>query len=253
MRFILALLMRHLLADFGNLRMTLTRFVVQPAIYLYVFGYVVGDMITGKGGQNYADVMGPGIVAISVMTAPFGAVGGALVSGYYFRTLEGWLLAPITLYQLLLAKLVSGVFYGTLSAAVVVLLLWLILGIYPAAPFQALLLVIAGSTLFTLLSLLVLLFPRTPDKGQELFSFLLMPMTFFGCTFYSHAMLESPFRQLALLLPTTYIAEGLRGSYAPALPHLSLKAIGTGLTFVLLLLLPLTVWSFRRRLGDFLW
>jgi phosphoglycerol transferase MdoB-like AlkP superfamily enzyme len=163
------------------------------------------------------------------------------------------LLAPVTLYQLLLAKLASGVFYGTLSAAVVALLLWLILGVGPAAPLPALMLVIAGSTLFTLLSLLVLLLPKSPDKGQELFSFLLMPMTFFGCTFYSHAMLESPFSQLALLLPTTYIAEGLRGSYAPALPHLSLEAIGTGLAFVLVLLLPLTVWSFRRRLGDFLW
>jgi ABC-2 type transport system permease protein len=253
MRFVIALLMRHLLADFGNLRMALTRFVVQPAIYLYVFGYVVGEMITGQNGQSYANVMGPGIVAISVMTAPFGAVGGALVSGYYFRTLEGWLLAPITLYQLLLAKLASGVVYGTMSAAVVALLLRMILGVGPEEPFQALMMVIAGSALFTLLSLLVLLLPKSPDKGQELFSFLMMPMTFFGCTFYSHAMLESPFSQLALLLPTTYIAEGLRGSYAPELPHLPLYAIGSGLVFVLTLLLPLTVWSFRRRLGDFLW
>jgi ABC-2 type transport system permease protein len=252
-RFILALLLRHLYADFGNLRMTLTRLVVQPAIYLYVFGYVVGGMIAGHGGQDYANVMGPGIVAISVMTAPFGAVGGALVSGYYFRTLEGWLLAPVTLHQLLLAKLASGVAYGTLSAVVVALLLWLILGVRPVAPVVALMLVIAGSTLFSLLSLVVLLLPRSPDRGQEFFSFLLMPMTFFGCTFYSHAMLEPPFSQLALLLPTTYIAEGLRGSYAPGAPHLSLEAIGPGLVLVLILLLPLTVWSFRRRLGDFLW
>ncbi len=252
MHFSLALLKRHLLADLGSLRMTLTRLVVQPAVYLYVFGYVVGSMISG-GEQGYAAVMGPGIVAIVVMTAPLGAVGGPLVSGYYFRTLEGWLLAPVSLYQLLLAKIVSGVVYGTLSAAIVALLVWVILGVAPVAVVPALMLVIVGSALFSLLSLLVLLLPRTPDKGQELFSFLLMPMTFFGCTFYSHAMLEPPFSQLALLLPTTYIAEGLRASYAPTQPHLPLDAVLLGLSLALVLLLPLAVWSFRRRLGDYLW
>lgn len=252
MHFTLALLRRHLLADLGSLRMTLTRLVVQPAVYLYVFGYVVGGMMAG-GGSGYGAVMGPGIVAIAVMTAPFGVVGGTLVSGYYFRTLEGWLLAPVSLYQLLLAKLASGVVYGSLSAAIVALLVWAILGVGPVAVVPALMLVIAGSALITLLSLLVLLLPETPDRGQELFSFLLMPMTFFGCTFYSHAMLEPPFSQLALLLPTTYIAEGLRGSYAPALPHLPLDVILPGLALALALLLPLAVWSFRRRLGDYVW
>jgi ABC-2 type transport system permease protein len=253
MHFTFALLLRHLIADFGNLYMTLTRIVLQPAVYLYVFGYVVGGMISGQEGQNYASVMGPGIVAIAVMTAPFGAVGGALVSGYYFRTLEGWLLAPISLQQLLLAKLTSGVVYGTLNATVVALLVWLILGVRPIAVILALLLVVAGSALFSLLSLLVLLLPRTPDRGQELFSFLMMPMTFFGCTFYSYTMLEPPFSQFALLLPTTYIAEGLRGSYDPMQPHLPVEVILPGLSLVLVLLLPLVIWCFRRRLGDFLW
>ncbi|MEJ2402933.1 MAG: ABC transporter permease [Candidatus Thiodiazotropha sp.] len=252
MHFTLALLMRHLLADIGSLRMTLTRLVIQPAVYLYVFGYVVGGMISSNQ-QGYTTVMGPGIVAIAVMTAPFGAVGGPLVSGYYFRTLEGWLLAPVSLNHLLLAKMASGIVYGTLSASIVALLVWAILGIGPEAVAPALILIIAGSALFSLLSLLVFLLPRTPDKGQELFSFLLMPMTFFGCTFYSHAMLEPPFSQLALLLPTTYIAEGLRASYAPAQPHLPLDAILLGLMLALALLLPLATWSFRRRLGDYLW
>ena len=253
MHLTLALLMRHLLADLGSFRMTLTRMVLQPAVYLYVFGYVVGGMISGGSERGYAAIMGPGIVAIAVMTAPFGAVGGTLVSGYYFRTLEGWLLAPVSLYQLLLAKLASGVVYGTLSAVIVGLLVWGILGVRPEALVSALMLVIAGSALFSLLSLLVLLLPKTPDKGQELFSFLMMPMTFFGCTFYSHAMLEPPFSQLALLLPTTYIAEGLRSCYVSSHSHLPLDAVLLGLAVVLAVLLPLVAWSFQRRLGDYLW
>lgn len=252
MRFILALLHRHLLADFSSPRMTLTRLVIQPAIYLYVFGYVVGGVLSGDG-PGYSAVMGPGIVAIVIMTAPFGAVGGPLVSGYYFRTLEGWLLAPVSLRQLLVAKVASGVVYGVLSATIVALLLWIILGLRPTELWTPLILTIAGSAFFSLLSLLVLLLPETPARGQELFSFLLMPMTFFGCTFFSHAMLEPPFSQLALLLPTTYIAEGLRGAYDPTQPHLPLDGILLGLAAALTILTPLAVWSFRRRFQDYLW
>ncbi len=252
MHFTLALLHRHLLADLGSLRMTLTRLVIQPTVYLYVFGYVVGGMLAGRG-TDYATVMGPGIVAIMIMTAPFGAVGGSLISGYYFRTLEGWLLSPISLHQLLAAKVASGVVYGTLSAMIVALLLWIILGVRPGELLLPLILTVAGSAFFSLLSLVVLLLPATPDRGQELFSFLLMPMTFFGCTFYSHAMLEPPFSQLALLLPTTYIAEGLREAYDPTQPHLPLGGILLGLTVALAILTPLAAWSFRRRLRDYLW
>ncbi|RCX26330.1 ABC transporter permease [Thioalbus denitrificans] len=253
MHFTLALLHRHLLADLGSLRLTLARLVVQPAVYLYVFGYVVGGMLAGGNGPGYAAVMGPGIVAIAIMTAPFGAVGGTLVSGYYFRTLEGWLLAPVSLRQLLVAKVVSGVLYGTLSATIVALLVWAILGLRPEGLLLPLALAVGGSAFFSLLSLVVLLLPATPDRGQELFSFLLMPMTFFGCTFYSHAMLGPPFSQLALLLPTTYLAEGLRGAYDPSQPHLATGAILLGLAAAVVLLAPLAAWSFRRRLGDYLW
>ncbi len=252
MRFTLALLHRHLVADLSSPRMALTRLIIQPAIYLYVFGYVVGGVFSGDG-PGYASVMGPGIVAIVIMTAPFGAVGGPLVSGYYFRTLEGWLLAPVSLHQLLMAKVASGVAYGTLSAAIVALLLWVILGLHPTGLWIPLLLTIAGSAFFSLLSLVVLLLPETPARGQELFSFLLMPMTFFGCTFYSHAMLEPPFSQLALLLPTTYIAEGLRGVYAPDQSHLPLAGILLGLAVALAILAPLAIWSFHRRFRDYLW
>ena len=44
MDFTLALLHRHLLADLGSLRLTLARLVVQPAVYLYVFGHVVAEV-----------------------------------------------------------------------------------------------------------------------------------------------------------------------------------------------------------------
>jgi ABC-2 type transport system permease protein len=246
------MLQRDIMADMKSLRLTLVRLLLQPAVYIFVFGYVVGGMLPSKG-VSYPEVMAPGIIAISVMTGPFVTVGGSIISGYYFRTIEAWLLAPVSLRSIMLAKVTSGLLYGLGSGSIVGILVWLILGIAPASIFLSLCMAAVGSLFFSLLIMVILLFPQRPDKGQELFSFLLMPMTFFGCTFYSYSMLRPPFSYLALLLPTTYISEGMRAAYNPRMEHMDSALIITGLFVTTLLLIPLADWVFRRRLRDFLW
>lgn len=196
MNFILALLYRNLIVARSDAKLILIRVVVQPAIYLFVFGHVIGRLMpTSQGG--YGSIMAPGIVAIAVVSAPFVTLGGYVLAGCFFRTLEEWLLAPV--------------------------------------------------------SLRMILAPERPDKGQEVFSLLMMLMTFFGCTFYSYDMLETPFRWIALLLPTTYISEGLRAAYAPTIHHLDMSSVLAGLILATVVLLPLADFTFRRRLGHFTW
>lgn len=252
MNFIISLFLRNLVADAKSIKLTAIRLVLQPAVYLFVFGYVVGGMLPAQGG-SYAEIMAPGIIAISIMTGPFVTVAGSILSGYYFRTMEAWLLAPVTLRTLMLAKVLGGLFYGLASGTIVALLIWLILGIAPQSLAIPYFMGAAGALFFSLLSIVILLFPETPDKGQELFSFLLMPMTFFGCTFYSYSMLKPPFSYIALLLPTTYISEGLRAAYNPSIPHMDITYVAMGLLLTAVALFPLADWVFRRRLRDFLW
>lgn len=253
MNIVASLLLRNLVADAKSIKLTAIRLVLQPAIYLFVFGYVVGGMLPAQNGGSYAEVMAPGIIAISILTGPFVTVAGSILSGYYFRTMEGWLLAPITLRTLMLAQVFGGVFYGLASGTIVALLIWLILGIAPQSLLVPYLIGAAGALFFSLLSIVILLLPETPDKGQELFSFLLMPMTFFGCTFYSYSMLEPPFSYIALLLPTTYLSEGLRAAYNPSVAHMDITYVSVGLAAIAAALFPLADWVFRRRFRDFLW
>ncbi len=66
-------------------------------------------------------------------------------------------------------------------------------------------------------------------------------------------MLKPPFSYLALLLPTTYISEGMRAAYNPRMEHMDSGLIITGLLVTTLLLIPLADWVFRRRFRNFLW
>jgi len=252
MRSLLAMIQRDLTADIKSYKITLIRLFLQPAIYIFVFGYVVGRIIPMQGAR-YSEVIAPGIIAISIMTGSFVSVGGSIISGYYFRTIEGWLLSPVTLRTIMMAKVISGLIYGVASGTTVGSLTWVILGILPKSLFIPFLMGTIGSLLFSFLTIVVFLFPERPDKGQEVFSFFIMPMTFFGCTFYSYSMLKPPFSYIALLLPTTYISEGLRAAYNPLIPHIDSGLIFIGLLLTMSLLFPLADWVFRRRLRDFLW
>lgn len=253
LNFVLAMLARQFAVECRSLRVSFTRLVLQPAIYLFVFGYVVGRMLPEGSSGNYAAVMAPGIVAIALINAPYLVVGGSILSGFYFRTMEAWLLAPVGVRALLVALVAGGTLYGFASALVVMLLIWAMLGIVPADWALALYFCFAGAAFFALLAVAVLLAPATPKQGQDLFSLLMMPMTFFGCTFYSYAMLQPPFSGLALLLPTTYLSEGLRAAYAAGGSSLSGGAIAFGLAATTLVLLPLADWLLDRRLRNFTW
>lgn len=252
MTFVWAMVLRNLSVEWNSPRTAFLRMVLQPAVYLFVFGYVVGRMLPG-GGASYPEIMAPGVIAISVMNAPYMVVGSAILTGFYFRTMEAWLLAPTQARGLLLALAASGTVYGTASTLVVGLLVWALLGIAPQSLALPLLISVAGSLFFSLFSIVVLLLPATPKRGQDLMSLLMMPMTFFGCTFYSYSMLTPPFDTLALLLPTTYLSEGLRAAYLPGGDTLPAGWILGGVTVTVVILAPIADRVVARRLRDFTW
>jgi len=65
-----------------------------------------------------------------------------------------------------------------------------------------------------------------------MFSMVLTPMIFFGCTYYPWSALSSfPILQKVVLVnPLVYASEGLRGTLVPQFPHLPLLAVLVVLT-----------------------
>ena len=72
-----------------------------------------------------------------------------------------------------------------------------------------------------------------------MFSLVVAPMIFFGCTYYPwSALTKFPVLQKAVLVnPLVYASEGLRGTMVPQFPHLSLLAVVVALVFFNALLL----------------
>ena len=71
-----------------------------------------------------------------------------------------------------------------------------------------------------------------------MFSLIVAPMIFFGCTYYPWSALQNfPVLQKAVLInPLVYASEGLRATLVPQFPHLSLLAVLGALIFFYFLL-----------------
>lgn len=234
-------------------RSAVQRLLFQPLVYLVVFGGVLGNStaISG-GGSDYAQIVAPGIVAIVVMNSTMAVIGGMFVTGYYFHSMEAWLLGPIGLRGFICAQVAGAVAMASLAGVTAMILVRLMLGLSPSEPLLALFSIVFGGTAFALIFVIAFSVPKTPNRAQGVLSFLMMPMMFFGCTFYSWDSLKWPWNLLALLMPTTYLSEALRAAYhgGGSLGGGALLLGGAGVLGLLAILADLT---FRRRFRDFQW
>jgi len=82
-----------------------------------------------------------------------------------------------------------------------------------------------------------------------MFSMVLTPMIFFGCTYYPWSALEKfPILQkIVLINPLAYASEGLRASLVPQFPHLPIAAILAALVIFDSLLLVFGLRQFEKK------
>jgi len=82
-----------------------------------------------------------------------------------------------------------------------------------------------------------------------MFSMVLTPMIFFGCTYYPWSALASfpVLQKIVLVNPLVYASEGLRGTLVPQFPHLSVVAVLLALLIFDSLLLMVGLRQFRHK------
>jgi ABC-2 type transport system permease protein len=87
------------------------------------------------------------------------------------------------------------------------------------------------------------------EKIGLMFSMVLTPMIFFGCTYYPWSALENfpILHKVVLVNPLVYASEGLRGTLVPQFPHLPIVAVLAGLFIFDLFFLMLGLRQFRRK------
>jgi ABC-2 type transport system permease protein len=224
---------------------------LQPLMFVFIFGRVMVG--SGYMPPEYKSLLLPGIMAVSMVSAGIWAVAMPLIAEFQFtHEIEDRLLAPMEISWVAVEKVVSGMLQALVAGLVVIPAGWILLRPGVELSLQAPL-VFAG------VALLVALFSASGglvlgcSVGQAnvglMFSLVVAPMIFFGCTYYPWSALKNfPLLQNAVLLnPLVYASEGLRGTLVPQYPHLSLLAVWVALTLFDILLMAAGLRQFHRK------
>jgi len=202
---------------------------------------------------SYKSLLLPGIMAICMVGTGIWAVAMPLIAEFQFtREIEDRLLAPMEISWLAIEKVVAGTLQALAAGLMVIPAAWLLLR--PGVDLH-----VPHPLLFALVAILVALFSATGGLAlgssmQQthiglMFSLIVAPMIFFGCTYYPWSALEKfPVLQKAVLVnPLVYASEGLRATMIPQFPHLPLAAVIIGLVFFNALLLATGLRNFHDK------
>ena len=251
LRVFLALLERDLVVARRELISFLVRTALQPLLTVLVFGYLLPSM--GFTSRGYVGVLLPGILAISLAFASLQSVALPMMADFGFtHEIEDRLLAPVPMWLVAFEKVISGMLQGMVSALFVLPVARFIMGPIPGLSIEniaALLgVTLLSSAAFSALGLwLGTAIP--PQHIGLMFSVILAPMIFFGCAYYPWAGLHHvPVMQYAVLInPLVYVAESLRGTLTPSLPHMPLAVSSAALAAISVLLWWAGLRAFRKR------
>jgi ABC-2 type transport system permease protein len=247
----LAMLARDAHVARRNIIPLLLQTFLQPLMFVFIFGRVMVG--SGYMPPAYKSLLLPGIMALSMVGTGIWAVAMPLIGEFQFtREIEDRLLAPMDISWLAIEKVVAGTLQALAAGLMVIPCAWLLLrpgvDLNLRAPF-----------LFAGIALLVALFSAVGGLALGcsveqthiglMFSLVVAPMIFFGCTYYPWSALNNfPIMQkLVLVNPLVYASEGLRGALVPQYPHLPLLAVLAGLVFFDVLLLTVGLRQFHKK------
>jgi ABC-2 type transport system permease protein len=247
----LALLARDAHVARRNLVPLIFQTFLQPLLFVFIFGRVMVG--SGYMPATYKSLLLPGIMAISMVFTGIWAVAMPLISEFQFtREIEDRLLAPIDISWVAIEKVVAGLIQALVAGLMVIPLAWIILR-------PGLELHVANPLLFAIITLLVAGFSAcgglalgcSVDQQHIglMFSMVLTPMIFFGCTYYPWSALSKfpILAKIVLINPLVYASEGLRATLVPQFPHLWLPLVLAALTAFDILLLVLGLRQFRNK------
>src|SRR4051812_26489239 len=130
----IALLRRDVRVASKELPFFLLRTIMQPVLFLIVFGFLLPKMGFVRGG--YQTALLPGVLAVSLAVSAIQSVALPMVQDFgWTKEIEDRLLAPVSTRVVAAEKIVAGVLQGIISALCVLPLARLIMGPIPNLTF----------------------------------------------------------------------------------------------------------------------
>ena len=125
-------------------------------------------------------------------------------------TFDRLLVAPVSLFTIILGKTIAGFFFGLILAAITIFPMAAFSGVAIINPVLAVIAIAFASMAFSALGIITSVYANWVPDAQMYANFLRFPMTFLSGTFVALETYPFQMQVLARFLPLTYSVEALR-------------------------------------------
>lgn len=200
--------------DWIVLKKRLTKFIfsrmVAPILYLTAFGLGLGRNVQLESG-NYLDFIVPGIIALNSMNISFHSIIPIHAERVYHKSLEEYLLSPISAESFLIGKILGAVLRAIISSAIIIVLAKIFGANFSLSPsFFAI--IILNSIIFAEIGFYAAMKLSSYEEMAQVNTYILLPMSFLCGTFFSTAVLPDAIKFFVNCLPLTHASQLLRST-----------------------------------------
>ncbi|HEY1638961.1 MAG TPA: ABC transporter permease [Rhizomicrobium sp.] len=213
---------------------------ISAAMFIFVFGFVVGGRITSIGGHRYIAFVLPGILMMNILNAAFLQSSSQIYFQRFLRYIEEALVAPFSYIEMIVGLLAMTVVRSVITAIGILIIGAAFGATSISGIFEFLFWIITVATIFGLLGIIVGLWANNFEQLTMPVIFFITPFSFIGGVFNTVHMLPPWLRWIAWANPIFYFINGIRHSMigfteAPEL-------LGAGITVALAIFLGAVVW-----------
>ena len=213
---------------------------ISALLFIFIFGFVLGGRIKEIGGHRYLEFVLPGILMLNIVNAAFLQSTSAIYFQRFLRFIEETLVAPLSYAEMIVGQL-ACVILRSVVTAIGILGIAACFGVTTVENFgEFLFWVVAVSIIFGLLGIIIGLWAKNFEQLTVLNVFFITPLSMVGGVFNTINMLPPWLRWLAYGNPFFYWINGLR--HAMIGFHEGPGGVGLALTFVMIVVMSLSVW-----------
>jgi lipooligosaccharide transport system permease protein len=221
-----------------------------PLTLYLAFGVGLKGYIADVGGIPYPLFIAPGLISMTAINAAFDESAWSMwFHRRVQRTIEEYRVTPITVYDIVIGKIISGFSLGAIKGMAVAVVIFFLtplrINYYNLPPY--LLYIVLGSMIFSCLGTICGTIIDKPENIGRVQSVIIVPLIFMAGIFFPLTSYPAAVQPLIKALPTTAIFEGARQALLNGtldVAYLTILIASATFTFAM------AVYIFNRKMAE---
>lgn len=218
--------------------------VVSSFLYIFIFGFSLGNRIQDIGGVSYLAFLIPGLIMMYVIEGAYTNTSSSLFISRWANNIEEILVTPLSYVEMVIAMIFGGLVRSLVTAAGVYLVSLLFIRFEMTSPAVVLYFLVFVSLSFSSAGMIVALLAEEFEHLSIATTFVITPLIFFGGVFHSIDMVPAPLKWATMFNPMFYMINGLRYGML-GLSDAPVWVCMVTVAVLFLVLFSLTVYLFR--------